>query len=154
MHGGGDVMERSDWLLLLLGSPTAQGDALPLDPVRVMKGLFLLIEEGDLDEPPCYQFEPYHYGPVSLLVYDDLADLQEMGMIEALPVPGYSWSEYSLSREGKLRYRELREDLPPRGAEALDRVKGLVSTRSFRALLRYVYSNYPDYAVNSVIGRM
>ena len=145
-------MERSDWLLLLLGSPTAGGDTAPLDPVRIMKALFLLIEEGNLDEPPPYQFEAYHYGPVSVEIYGDLADLEKKGMIEALPVPGYSWNKHQLSETGWLRHKELRAKLEAHVAEAIDRVKNFVSTRSFRALLRYVYSNYPAYAENSVVG--
>jgi hypothetical protein len=147
-------MERSDWILVLLGAPTAEGATRPLDPVRIMKGLFLLIEEGHLEDPPTYEFEPYHYGPVSLQVYDDLAELVEEGLIEALAVPGYSWKKYQLSFRGANCADELRAELPPSVVPQIDKVKNSVSSLSFRALLRYVYGNYPEYAVNSVIGRL
>lgn len=147
-------MERSDWLLLLLGSPTKEGTTPPLEPVRIMKGIFLLIMDGKLDDPPPYNFEPYHYGPVSLQIYDDLAELVEEGTIEALAVPGYSWRKYRLSPEGMARYEELHTDLELDVAQEIDRVKELVASLSFRALLRHIYSRYPEYAVNSVIGRL
>lgn len=147
-------MERSDRLLLLLGAPTEEGETPPLDPVRIMKGLFLLNKEGNLDDPPDYEFEPYHYGPVSLEVYDDLPELVEKGLIEELAVPGYSWSKYQLSSEGTNRYQELRAASPQSAIAQVDKVKNTVSSLSFRALLRQVYSEYPQYAVNSVIGRL
>ena len=147
-------MERSDWLLLLLGSPTEEGETPPLDPVRVMKGLFLLIEEGTLDDPPGYEFEAYHYGPVSLEVYDDLAESVDEGLIEALPVAGYSWCKYRVSEEGAARLAELQGELQTGVTEEIQRVKSLVSGLGFRALLRFVYCKYPAYAVNSVIGRL
>lgn len=147
-------MERSDWLLLLLGTPTDQAETPPLDPVRVMKGLFLLTEESNLDDPPSYEFHPYDYGPVSLDVYDDLAELVEEGLLEALSVAGYSWSKYQLSSTGSSRYQDLKAALPQSVLEEVQKVKNTVSSLSFRALLRYVYVNYPEYAVNSVIGRL
>lgn len=147
-------MERSDWLLLLLGSPTKEGATPPLEPVRVMKGMFLLVMDGNLDDPPPYNFEPYHYGPVSLEIYDELAELVEEDLVEAIPVPGYSWRKYRLSPRGSARYEELRVDLVPDVAQEIGRVKELVAGLSFRALLRHVYSRYPEYAVNSVIGRL
>lgn len=147
-------MERSDWLLLLLGTPTEEGETPPLDPVRVMKGLFLLIEEGNLDDAPSYEFEAYHYGPVSVEVYADLAELVEEGLVEELAVPGYSWSKYQLSSEGADRYHELSAASPQSAMEQIDKVKNTVSSLSFRALLRYVYGKYPQYAVHSVIGRL
>ena len=151
---GEDSMERSDWLLLLLGSPTKEGATPPLEPVRVMKGMFLLVMDGNLDDPPSYNFEPYHYGPVSLQIYDDLAQLAEEGTIEALPVLGYSWRRYRLSPEGMARYEELRTRLELDVGEEIERVKELVAGLSFRALLRHVYTRYPEYAVYSVIGRL
>jgi len=147
-------MERSDWLLLLLGCPTKEGGTPPLEPVRVMKGMFLLVMDGNLDDPPSYNFEPYHYGPVSLEIYDDLAELVQDESIEALPVPGYSWRKYRLSPKGRARYEQLRAVLEPDVGEEIDRVKELIASLSFRALLRHIYSRYPEYAVNSVIGRL
>lgn len=147
-------MERSDWLLLLLGSPTKEGATPPLEPVRVMKGMFLVVMDGNLDDPPSYNFEPYHYGPVSLEIYDDLAELVQEENIEALPVPGYSWRKYRLSAKGRARYEQLRAVLEPDVAQEIDRVKELIAGLSFRALLQHVYSRYPEYAVNSVIGRL
>jgi len=147
-------MERSDWLLLLLGSATKEGATPPLEPVRVMKGMFLLVMDGNLDDPPSYRFEPYHYGPVSLEIYDDLAELVEEDLVEAIPVPGYSWRKYRLSPRGMARYKELRADLAPHVAQEISRVKELIAGLSFTKLLQYVYSRYPDYAVKSVIGKL
>ncbi len=147
-------MERSNWILLLLGAPTAEGETPPLDPVRIMKGLFLLIQEGNLEDPPGYEFEPYHYGPVSMQIYDDLAELVEEGLVEQLAVPGYSWNKHQLSFRGTNCSEELRADLPEGVVEQIDKAKDTVSSLSFRALLRHVYGKYPEYAVNSVIGKV
>lgn len=147
-------MQRSDWLLLLLGAPTRDEATPPLDPVRIMKGLFLLIEEGNLDDGPGYDFQPYHYGPVSLQIYDDLDQLVNEGLVDALPVSGYSWAKYRLSEAGCTRFALLDADLSTRVRQEIIRVKEVVSRLPFRQLLRFVYSKYPEYATNSVIGRL
>jgi len=140
--------------MLLLGSPTKEGATPPLEPVRVMKGIFLLIMDGALEDPPPYEFHPYHYGPVSFEIYDDLAELVDEGMVKTLGVAGYSWRKYRLSPTGSDHYDELRADLAIDVAQEIDRVKELVAGLSFRALVRHVYRQYPQYAVNSVIGRL
>ena len=78
-----DIMQRR-WELLLLFLGTGKAANQELDPVRIMKGMFLLEKEGAL-EPHSYDFEPYDYGPFSIALYNDLDLLEGKELIERLP---------------------------------------------------------------------
>lgn len=57
-------MKKRDWLLLFMGLPVPGQPELPaLDPVRVMKGMFLLRQQAPLPPNEAYDFIPYLYGP-------------------------------------------------------------------------------------------
>lgn len=136
-------MERSDWLLLFvcLGS---EGKG-PLDPIRIMKGLFLSSEDGvDLG----YKFEPYHYGPCSFDVYKDLDSLVAQGLIEEVPIRGQTWNLYTPTSSGMNRSKKLQ--VSSSDIEKLTQQKTQVTSLSFLDLLKFVYDKYPRFAKNSV----
>jgi len=143
----------ADWLLLFV----AQRPAVPLDPVRLQKGLFLLAASGAVPAPERFHFEPYSYGPMSRSLYRDARTLRAEGLLLGVRAPGRSWellrpSDAGEARACLLRARARRRS--PRAVEQLAAIRRLVDELSFAELLRLVYARHPEYAVNSVfLGR-
>ena len=127
-----------------------------LDPVRIMKGLFLVAQEVPaewLATEDRYQFEPYNYGPYAPTIYDDLKVLTGLGYILPTQRPGITWSYYSLTAQGQQVLEVGRGQLHQGLIRYLDQVRQFVTRLSFRALLDAVYDRYPAFAVNSVFRR-
>src|SRR5262245_43336728 len=105
---------RSDWVLVLLDDPAG----IALDPIRIMKGLFLAqMESGSgegestpADAPP-FDFVPYSYGPFSSEVYAELTSLKERGLVEATPVLYRSYAMWALTDIGQAEALEARQRL-------------------------------------------
>src|SRR5260370_38775420 len=105
--------QRRDWLLVVLASaptgPTAPiqpAVASPvLDPIRVMKGMFLFQNEdapdavSPLPAAP-YEFEAYAYGPFTAAIYHDLNELRALGFVQSTPVLGRPYSRWSITGSG------------------------------------------------------
>lgn len=142
-------MTPSDWLLLLV----AARPEIPIDPVRLQKGLFLLAIEGGLEPAERYDFEPYSFGPMSRDIYRDARELARRGEVTRMPVPGLSWHALRLTPIGDMRAGALRLDLTEAREDALTRIRTLVDGHSFADLLEHVYDRYPEYATRSVFRR-
>jgi uncharacterized protein YwgA len=136
-----------DWLLIYCAF---QGAPDGLDPVRLQKGMFRFAEESDLPATELYDFEPYHYGPMSRAVYADIDTLESRGLVKGVPVEGYSWKRYRATSAGVERARELNRTANPAAAARLFDIKDEVAQQSFSQLLRDVYARYPAYATKSV----
>src|SRR6266567_3266009 len=106
-------LRRRDWLLAFLAvtptgpGPTIQtaGESLALDPIRVMKGMFLFQNEDtpDVVSPlpaPPYEFEAYAYGPFTAAIYHDLNELRSLGLLRSLPVLGRTYSRWLITESG------------------------------------------------------
>lgn len=147
-------LARRDWLMLFA---SFEGAPDGLDPIRVQKGLFLFAMRGAVDESEQYTFKPYDYGPMSASIYTDLDALAEERLLERLPVPGKNWSRYRPTEAGLQRGIELLELAINSGrlaaAQQLHQIKQEVSSVGFNDLLERVYSEYPEYASNSVFRR-
>lgn len=140
-------MERWELLLLFLGFDET-ADRM-LDPVRIMKGMFLLEQEGAL-KPHSYNFEPYDYGPFSVSLYSDLDLLEGKELVERLPRPGRNWSYVRVTDAGISVAKELKEQANPKQLQLIQTVRDEVLDKSFADLLRYIYNKYPKYAGRSV----
>ncbi len=140
-------MERTDWLLLFIGLPGGHYDT---DQLRVMKGLFLLGQEGPQELRDLYNFAPYDFGPFDAGIYRDLDVLEAQNLITVDEVPGTSKRLYRVTPDGKQRIDALITSLSHATAQKVQEVKMYVTSRSFIDLLREVYAKYPAYAVNSV----
>ncbi len=139
-----DDVIRRDWLLLLLALGDEPRDGL--EPVRVQKALFLLAREGGIPARERYWFVPYNSGPMSPRVYRVVDRLDRTGLVERVPVPGYSWGLVAATARGRLRASEL-ADQADRGAVArLAAIRDEVMSLSFADLLESVYARYPEYA--------
>jgi hypothetical protein len=149
------VPRRTDWLLALL---SGGGNARPderLDPIRIMKGLFLAQNEVSTDnirpvDDPAFVFVPYSYGPFTPAVYGELEALEMQGLAESEAVPGKSFKLWRLTDAGWQAALEARNRLSVDTRERLDHAFSIVTTRGFNALLTYVYGRYPESAANSV----
>ncbi len=139
-------MQPSDWLLAFIDA----GGGRPADPVRLQKGLFLLAMSGELPPGERYAFEAYAYGPMSRALYADLRALAREGLVELVDVAGERWQAARITARGAARV-EGRSVVY--GAAALASVGGLrreLDALSFDGLLRRVYRDHPEFAVNSV----
>lgn len=140
-------MERTDWLLLFIGLP---GDRYDTDQLRVMKGLFLLGQEGPQELRDLYNFTPYDFGPFDTGIYRDLSVLEAQNLIAVDEIPGTSKRLYRVTPDGQQRMNVLTAALPEATVRKIREVKGYVTSLSFINLLREVYAKYPAYAVKSV----
>jgi hypothetical protein len=141
---------QSILLLFFLDSPKV------LDPIRIMKGIFIFTMESPLAWLPQesrYQFVPYSYGPYSRQIDADLNRLKLQGLLTSSQAAGRNWDYYSLTEQGTATALELKRTLDPKALAYLHRVREFVLSLSFRKLLDSVYERYPAYAVKSVFKR-
>ena len=130
--------------VLLLLADGAQG-RFPLDPVRLMKGAFLVVERGRSDWGGLFNFVAYDYGPFDRRVYDVRDRLTQDGFLEVIPG---RYDSYRLSQQGQERVKEISPELGE-DADWVRRVGRYVTTRSFEQLLDEVYEAHPNFAVRS-----
>lgn len=147
-------MRRRDWLLLFAAY---QGAPDGLDPVRFQKGLFLFSQRARLPKMAKYDFKPYDYGPMSPGIYADLDRLVNEGLLERVAVRGKSWSRYKPTKVTFAEGERLLERAEGEGqldaARELFEIKKEVSSVGFGELLERVYTEHPEFAVNSVFRR-
>lgn len=139
-----------------------------------------------ITEDNFYRFFPWSFGPFSRDVYDDLTFFELRGFVErtisdeeTLPEAAAEWDRWlNLSRsdsseESISEYDEMEFKLAPKGEEfaralyssltpaqrrLLKEFKSKFARSSLRAILQYVYSNYPEQTEKSrirerVLGR-
>jgi|SRR5450759_4842313 uncharacterized protein len=138
-------MTRRDWLLLLIGNG--------IDPIRIQKGMFLFAMESEAPADQKYKFEPYNWGPFAQPIYADLEGLQGAGLIERTQVQGASYYRYRRTEAGDERATVLAEQAPANLVQAVGDARSAVTGVGFEALLRRVYSKYPEFAGNSLFKR-
>jgi len=148
-------MERSDWLITILHSQAGRKGKID-DPIegsiRLMKDVFLLFKEGNVELPNFYaDFVPYLYGPCSFIVYRDLVDLKKSGLIDEMKLPNKRWSTFRLTTKGQEKAEEIFNVLSEEVKKRIMEIKGLVDGFSFLSLLLYVYNRYPEYMTKSII---
>lgn len=141
---------RQESLLVFLGVDQSEA----LDPVRIMKGMFVFSKEAPgtwISTRERYKFKPYLYGPFSQDVYHDLDHLVNQGLVLMADVPDRSWKKYSLSPAGENLKSNLNESKLPEAIYFLNKTREWVSSLDFRALLSEIYKKYPKYASSSIL---
>lgn len=144
-----EITLREKTLLLFLRA--GHGDEL--DPIRIMKGMFLFAKETPSQWLPTesrYEFEPYYYGPCSFEIYSDLDHLIRSGYVKTRDILGQTWKYYSLTSEGTNLANRLAKSIHPDALNYLQRIREFISKVSFRQLLSVVYHAHPQYAVKTV----
>ncbi len=145
-------MQREDWLLLFLAAPARTGNrARSLEPLRIMKGLFLMSQRGQGPLKDLYTFKPYDYGPFTSEIYSDLDSLASSGLVAQEAVGGRSWRMYRPTIDGIERAADLAAQLDPSEEQTIGEAYAFVTSRGFLRLLRDIYVEYPTYAVNTVV---
>lgn len=184
------IDNRKDILLLLLLSPGQS--QLKNEPIlgrtRLMKLVYLFYKELASDLPSFetisgdkqHEFRPYHFGPFSKDVFDDIQFLWNANLIDEQTGGELSMAEFSESRLfydevliERIESQEATEDysepifklsekgvafserlynlLQPRERKALQEFKARFNALPLATLLRYVYMNYPESAAESRI---
>lgn len=141
-------MAAIDWLLVLLRAPS-QNSPAALDPIRIQKALFYISRKDQVPTGEKYEFEPYNYGPYSRQIYADLDVLVASGLVALVPDASRRWSRYALTSSGSSRVDELLPMLSV-WVDLIESTRELVTGLSFRDLLRRVYREFPEFAVNSI----
>jgi uncharacterized protein len=144
---GPSMLNRRDWLLLYLDLPEGRFSS---DQIRVMKAMFLWSQEGPEPARDIYDFKPYDYGPFDTSIYHDIDALEAEGLLRVEEVPGTRRRIYRLTSEGENQAAGLRRQVRSDEIQQLREVKDLVTSLGFAALLKHVYTKYPDFAVRSV----
>jgi len=145
-------MDRASWLLLFLTDPQRRGQPVKaLEPLRIMKGMFLVSQRGKGDLSDLYEFHAYDYGPFTADVYRDLDDLALAGLVAQEAMPGRSWRTYRPTIDGLDLSARLAERVSHDDLSTLTNAYQFVETRGFLPLLRDIYAEYPEYAVNTVV---
>jgi|SRR3989338_1893286 len=114
---------------------------------------FLYLLNREVFNEKLFDYEPYKYGPFCSDINEDLADLENEGLIEEIPelTRGLETAyTYSLTEKGK----SITEDIFNKKLNASMRSKLIEYTNKFRhytptELLKYVYEKYPEVTENS-----
>jgi DNA-binding HxlR family transcriptional regulator len=146
--------DRQKWIILILNS---------LDKVvgrtRFMKILFLYRHEPGLWKGSYFRFKAAKFGPSSNAVLADIRELENSGFIKEdetlIGKDEFSEEEkvrytYTLTPRGKALVPELLAECPPSSKRKIERLKPFNQMLTLE-LLRYVYTRYPEFIVNSVI---
>lgn len=143
-------LDPNQWLLVLLEA----NDAQPiLGKTVFIKQLFVMGKElfSDIDEK--FHFYPYNYGPYSSQFEHSLNQLIDEELIKVTfsdrETPDNRRYDYSLTPKGKKVAEQIFSKLPLESQKSVTRYKRTLTKLGFFGLLNYVYSNYPEYAVNS-----
>jgi uncharacterized protein YwgA len=137
-------------LPLLLASDrfSDQNETEPLDRLRMQKGVFLLERRGRTEWNTAFEFTPYDYGPYSFDLASTVDQMVADGLLSKEPFPGRRYSRYRTTALGE-QVLDADNELSERDLSFVSRTRKYVNTRSFSRLLREVYQEYPEFAVNS-----
>jgi hypothetical protein len=138
---------REDLLLLLAGG--AEEGPYDFDPIRMMKGSFIVSQAGRTAWRTLFSFRPYDYGPFDVRVYGARDALVAEGLLQREKTGRYA--SYTLTDNGRQRVQEVEQEIGPEGAEWVRRVGRYVTSKSFSRLLDEVYARWPEFAERSVV---
>lgn len=140
-------IKKSDLILLLLYFDNKK----TIDGITKMEKLVFVTQKEVLDkwkeiESSKFDFGPDRFGPLSTEVYDELDFLKSVQMV------GEEGKTYSLTDKGQ-RFIEQKvfSRIPEKIRKDIEIVKTQHGRESLNDLLKYVYTNYPDYTVKSEI---
>ena len=139
-------VDRQDIMLLIADGAHGQ---FPLDPIRLMKGCFIVAEIGPDEWKGLFEFSAYDYGPFDPSVYRARDALLAKGFLEEFPAGRYS--HYRVTEAGHARAaKTAAEKLDEPMTDWLRNIGHWVTSKSFNDLLREIYERFPDYATRSI----
>lgn len=138
------TLDKKNWVLLALRKT-------PLDRIRLMKALFLMWIRSGRRIPGYFEFEPYLYGPCSFGLYSVLNELTRQRLVIQSSDAVQRWAKYYLTLRGKIAADRAATTASPDLLRTLEEAAQQVSQLSFNDLLRKVYAEAPEFAVNSLV---
>lgn len=136
-------ISKKDWILLLLRKS-------PLDRIHIMKALFLIWNRSGRKIPDYFEFVPYLYGPCSFELYSTLENMESDVLIVQPPHSTPQWVNYYLTEKGKKEAEETVKKVSLNALRFVESVVNEISGIGFYELLKKVYTEAPDFAVNSM----
>jgi len=116
----------------------------PMSSIQIMQAMFLYSQK--VKPQNFYEFVPYLYGPCSFDVYTDLKLLENRGLITSYPT-SRGWNFFGITSEGE---KYLIDDT--KIVQKLQEIKKEIVSKSFIELLKYIYSKYPAFTINSIFN--
>lgn len=176
------VETAMDVLLVLLYARGKKAHETIAGITKLEKLVFLLAQETSLGKliDQNFTYEPYHFGPYSAEVLDNIEALGELGLVRTSAVPSRSYVEESdryqvgvqvnesdadsseVDQKGNMEVFDLTDDgikvaevlfssLDKQQQQEVSQLKGRFNSLSLRQLLRYVYKKYPQSTTESKI---
>lgn len=109
--------------------------------LQLMKWLFLMRHETNIHQKNSfYDFVPYHYGPYSFTVTNELAEMQRIGFIDQDET--HVWEK---SENIKKEFISLSKPIWDAISYIIQKYRNLQQNQ----LVEYVYTTYPWYTINS-----
>jgi len=144
------MIKNEELLILYLHLPSFENKKI-IDPVRIMKGVFLICKEIE-EFKNSYMFEPYLYGPCSFEIYSDLRQLMAKGIVQEHAQEIHYWSLYSLTNTGEEIAQQIVRKISKELLTKISDIKQTITRLSFIDLLKFIYRKYPDYAKKSIFN--
>jgi len=149
------TVPRAVYILLLL---YANKSAPVREQLKLEKLVFLFEQQlktkGLHIASESYNFRPYHYGPFSEDVLDDVYFLKDLGMVNV--DEDEEKFQVSITEKGKefLERMIQRNAIPKSILKEAETLKGRWNEKDTRLLLKYVYENYREYTEKSLIREL
>ncbi len=149
---GMDRMNRTDLLLFLLyaAGPSGKNCETIGGKTRLQKEVFLAQKDlKDKNIKSNYFFRPYHYGPYSIELYDDVNWLASEGIIEIRKIRLEKrgiYTEYKLTSKGINEMEQKLDD--PNMKISFDIISGIkkqYNKMNIVSLVEYTHNKYPEY---------
>lgn len=140
-------MDKKQLTLIIIKFGGEQG----LTPLKLQKGLFLISKKfGNLIDSDFYDFKPYNYGPFAKEIYQDTNELERENLVKVSREN--KWDEFSITQKGSIEADKIMaKKLDSQTRENLGKYINWINSLTFNQLTSYIYDNYKEYKVNSII---
>ena len=144
-------MKKSDLILLLLNGD----NKYPITGITRFEKLVFLTQKEVLDKSNSatikFDFGPDRFGPLSMEIYDELDFLKSVGMITEGNGKKYEITDKGVRFLEKKTFGRVNEDM----RKHIFKIKEIHGKEELNDLLKYVYTNYPDFTVKSeILGKV
>jgi uncharacterized protein YwgA len=144
-------VDSQKWALLLVGLADYIEGATRIQKYGFLgaKNIKGLTSRGFYDD-----WKPSKYGPYSPTLARDIDALVSAGLIKKFKVKNnydYWVDRFALSDEGRTRFNVLNQDEKLVTSEIKEKIIDQYNNKSLMDVLHDVYSQFPEYAVNSTI---
>ena len=144
-------MKKSDLILLLLNGDNKH----PIEGITKFEKLVFVTQKEVLDKSENvkikFDFGPDRFGPLSMEIYDELDFLKSVGMVKEGDRKKYEITDKGVRFLEKKTFERVNEDMRKR----ISNIKEIHGKEKLNDLLKYVYTTYPDFTINSeILGRV